>query len=229
MKSDFINRATHELRTPIATMLLMVNLIDGGATKEEYQEYWDVLKSELGRERLLVEDLLAVARLESNQAQWHFRFIDSTKIVKQAVHLMELSAREKEVTLSLQIMDNLDETSRIIFADESSLIQVFVNLLGNAVKFTPAGGSINLNLMKNPSGIDFTITDTGMGIPSEDIPLLFTRFFRGTNAIQEEIPGTGIGLFIVRSILEKHGGTIKVRSELGKGSQFELWLPFNQK
>jgi len=100
-----------------------------------------------------------------------------------------------------------------------------MNLLGNAIKFTPSGGQINVLMQKSNSGFEISIRDTGIGIPSEDMPLLFTRFFRGTNAIKNEISGTGIGLFIVQSILEKHGGSIKVRSELGKGSQFTIWLP----
>ncbi|MCX6078446.1 MAG: PAS domain S-box protein [Chloroflexi bacterium] len=227
MKSDFINRATHELRTPIATMLLMVNLIDGGTTQEEYSEYWDVLKSELGRERLLVEDLLTAGRLESNQANLHFRYIDLGEVMKKVIHQIEMPVREKDIILTHHFMEDLDETSHVINADENALTQVFINLLGNAVKFTPHGGKVDVSMDRQLDGIEITITDSGIGIPSEDIPMLFNRFFRGTNAIEDEIPGTGIGLFIVRSILEKHGGTIKVHSELGKGSQFIIWLPFD--
>ena len=229
MKSDFINRATHELRTPIATMLLMVNLIDGGTTSDEYVEYWDVLKSELTRERLLVEDILSAGRLESDQVHLHFRFLDIDELIKQVAHQVELPAREKNITLIIHSLEELDETSRIINGDESSLIQVFVNLFGNAIKFTPPGGQVDVLLERQTHGIKISIVDTGIGIPSEDLPLLFNRFFRGSNAIQNEIQGTGIGLFIVRSILEKHGGNIKAHSELGQGSQFDIWLPFEQK
>ncbi len=229
MKSDFINRATHELRTPIATMLLMVNLIDGDVTDEEYDEYWNVLKSELNRERLLVEDLLSAGRLESNQAHLHFRFIDCCEVLKQSIYQIEQPARLKNVTLTLHLTEELDETAYIIHADENALTQVFVNLLGNAIKFTPSGGNIDVFMNRQVDGVFCSIKDSGMGIPSEDIPLLFNRFFRGQNAIQDEIPGTGIGLFIVRSILEKHDGNIKVHSELGKGSQFDIWLPDHQR
>ncbi|MEI7849337.1 MAG: PAS domain S-box protein, partial [Chloroflexota bacterium] len=228
MKSDFINRATHELRTPIATMLLMVNLMDGGSTGEEYQEYWGVLKGELSRERQLVEDLLSAGRLESNQAHLHFRFLDCAEVIRQVVHLAELPAREKNISLNLFTGDNLDETTFVINADESALTQVFVNLISNAIKFTPTDGRIDVTLKGVNLGVQISILDTGMGIPSEDLPLLFNRFFRGTNAIYNEIPGTGIGLYIVRSILEKHGGNIKVYSEINKGSQFDIWLPLNQ-
>ncbi len=229
MKSDFINRATHELRTPITTMLLMVNLIDGGVTDENYQEYWEILKSELNRERLLVEDLLIAGRLESHQANFHFRSVDSADVLKKAILQVKTMAKEKDVLLSLHPFDELDETTYIINADEKAITQVFINLLGNAIKFTPAGGKVDVFLKRQIDGIDVSIIDTGMGIPSEDIPLLFNRFFRGTNAIQEEIQGTGIGLFIVGSILNEHGGRVKVHSNLGSGSQFDIWLPFDHR
>jgi len=225
MKSDFINRATHELRTPIATMLLMANLIDGHVTKEEYNEYWAVLKTELRRERMLVEDLLSAGRLESNQAHMHFRVIDVSNIIKESLRQFEQPAREKNIRISSHFSDELDETAYFIMADESALSQVFVNLLGNAIKFTPNNGKVDVFMKRHNDGLDISIRDTGMGIPSEDIPLLFNRFFRASNAINDEIPGTGIGLYIVRSILEKHGGTIKVHSEVNSGTEFEIWLP----
>ena len=227
MKSDFINRATHELRTPIATMLLMVNLLDGPKTDEEYVEYWDILKSELHREHLLVEDLLSAGRLESNQTQLKFRRIDVLEILKQGVTHISSTAKEKHIEIAIISEKEPENETFFINADENSLKQVFINLLGNAVKFSYPGSEIKAILKNEKNGVSISIIDSGMGIPSEDIPLLFSRFFRGTNAIYEEIPGTGIGLFIVRSILEKHKGTIKVRSELGKGSQFEVWLPIN--
>jgi PAS domain S-box-containing protein len=225
MKSDFINRASHELRTPIATMLLMANLIDGGTTQEEYREYWDVMKSELDRERLLVEDLLSVGRLENNQVDLHFSSFNIGEFIDLIIHQVELPAREKSISILRKTDLDLDEATCLIHGDKKALTQVFLNILNNAIKFTPANGKITIVLKKKDFGFEISIIDTGMGIPAEDIPLLFTRFFRGANAIEEEVPGTGIGLFIVRSILEKHGGNIKVWSELGKGSQFDIWLP----
>jgi len=225
MKSDFINRASHELRTPIATMLLMVNLLDGESTEQEEQEYWEVLKSELNRERVLIEDLLVVGRLESDKIDLHISSFDFTELLNQVVRQMELPAREKQISIQTKATPAPEEPSYLIEADEKALTQVLMNLMGNAIKFTPSSGSITINLQRMNSGFEVSIIDTGIGIPGDDIPLLFTRFFRGTNAIEDEIPGTGIGLFIVRSIVEKHGGEINVRSELGKGSQFDVWLP----
>jgi signal transduction histidine kinase len=154
--------------------------------------------------------------------------MDITEILKQTLRQLELPAREKNILLSLQITETLDEGVYILNVDENALSQVFVNLLGNAIKFTPAGGQVNIGLRSLNLGVEVSIRDSGIGIPSEDIPLLFNRFFRGSNAVQDEIPGTGIGLFIVRSILEKHSGSIKAHSTLGQGSQFDVWLPVDQ-
>ncbi len=229
MKSDFINRATHELRTPVATMLLMVNLIDGGTTPEEFKEYWNVMKEELSQERLLLDDLLDAGRMDSNQTNFQFQFIDIADILKKSLRQFDLPAREKNIKLLVISGEDPHDSSYMINADERAITQVFVNLLGNAIKFTSSGGSIQVGLKNEKLGVQISILDTGMGIPGEDIPLLFNRFFRGSNAISEEIQGTGIGLFIVRSIVEKHGGTIKVHSEIGRGSLFEIWLPVIQK
>jgi signal transduction histidine kinase len=232
MKSDFINRATHELRTPIATMLLMVNLIEDSinrecapCVKDDYYQYWDVLKSELNRERILVEDLLSAGRLENGQLHFHFSSFNIVDLINQVIHQLEVLAREKNISISLETGLQPESPSALIQADEKALTQVFMNLIGNAIKFTPFSGNVRIVLQRIHSDFEISIIDTGMGIPSEDLPLLFTRFFRGTNAIENEIPGTGIGLFIVRSILEKHDGKINVRSELGKGTQFEISLP----
>jgi signal transduction histidine kinase len=223
MKSDFINRATHELRTPIATMLLMVNLIDGGSTEEEFKQFWDVLKNEIHREHMLVENLLNVGRLESGRTNLHFTPVEVAQLLQKVVVQFDLPARDKNVSITMQLNPIQGQVMRVR-ADENALTQVFVNLLGNAVKFTPPGGTIKISAQPKDNGFEVIIKDTGIGIPSEDMPLLFTRFFRGTNAIENEIPGTGIGLYIVQSIIEKHGGKITVHSEIGVGSQFDVWL-----
>ncbi|MCX6064769.1 MAG: PAS domain S-box protein, partial [Chloroflexi bacterium] len=228
MKSDFINRASHELRTPITTMLLMVSLLDETINKDGNNEFWDVLKSEINHERLLVEHLLRAGRLEGDQEQMSFRSIEIDELIQQVVHDLNPAAREKDITLSVETIPAADGSPRLVHADQNALTQVFVNLVGNAIKFTPRGGKVCICTQSEELGTQISISDTGLGIPSKDLPLLFNRFFRGSNAIDEEIQGTGLGLFIVRSILEKHDGNIRVTSELGKGSQFNVWLPDSQ-
>jgi PAS domain S-box-containing protein len=225
MKSDFINRATHELRTPIATMLLMSNLIEGEEGFNLENEYWNVLKSELNRERMLVEDLLTAGRLESDRTHFHFRTVDVLDVLQRVIQSLELAARGNQVEISLLAGTGVDDNFYPVNGDDNALTQVFVNLVGNAIKFSPNGGKVKVELSKNGSGFEISVNDGGIGIPPEDLPMLFSRFFRGTNAIENEIPGTGIGLFIVRSILDKHDGKVRAVSELGKGSTFIVWLP----
>ena len=228
MKTDFINRVTHEWSTPVSIMDLMINLMEDHAIPEESREYWDVLKGEVNKERMLIEDLLGAGRLESNQLDLNFSSFDLVDFIQQVIQQFEHPARDKNITISLQTLLDLDFPAPDIMADQKALNRVWGNLLNNAIKFTPPGGNIHILLQRNNSGYEISISDTGIGIPSEDLPLLFTRFFRGTNAIENEIQGTGIGLFIVQSILEKHGGTINAHSELGKGSRFDVWLPENK-
>jgi signal transduction histidine kinase len=225
MKSDFINRATHELRTPIATMLLMTNLIDGNPEHTDFDEYWGVLIGELNRERVLVEGLLSAGRLESDRYQFNFRPVEITSVVTNTLQQFELTAREKNISISYESLLPVGEPTFSVKADESAMSQVFTNLVGNAIKFNHAGGKVHVRLQRENMGILVSVLDNGMGIPSEDLPMLFNRFFRGSNAVFEEVQGTGIGLFIVRSILEKHAGKITFTTELGKGSQFDVWLP----
>jgi PAS domain S-box-containing protein len=225
MKSDFINRATHELRTPIATMLLMTNLIDGNPEHTDFDEYWGVLIGELNRERVLVEGLLSAGRLESDRYQFNFRPVEITSVVTNTMQQFELTAREKNISISYESLLPVGEPTFSVKADESAMNQVFTNLVGNAIKFNHAGGKVHVRLQRENAGILVSVIDNGMGIPSEDLPMLFNRFFRGSNAVFEEVQGTGIGLFIVRSILEKHAGKITFTTELGKGSQFDVWLP----
>ncbi|MCX6082383.1 MAG: ATP-binding protein, partial [Chloroflexi bacterium] len=225
MKTDFINRASHELITPIATMLLMVDLLDTKMSAENSDEYWDVLKSELSRERTLVEHLLSAGRLKSEQEQLNFRTVEIDELVQQAIQDLEPAAREKNIMLSVESIPAEDKLPRRVQADQNALNQVLINLVGNAIKFTPSGGKVSVQAQSVDGNLLISIIDTGLGIPSKDLPLLFNRFFRGSNAIENEIQGTGLGLFIVRSILDKHNGKIQVISELGAGSRFDVWLP----
>ena len=224
MKSDFINRATHELRTPIATMVLMVSLMDDETDKEAYEEYWRVMKGEINRERLLIEDLLSAGRLESDRFQFNFRKLDVAEVLKQVIIPLKISALDKGIEFEVEGIAEGSEPC-LVNGDETALSQVFMNLLGNALKFTPARGAVRVCLERSNAGYIVSVKDTGIGIPADDLPMLFNRFFRGSNAVKDEIPGTGIGLYIVRSILDKHGAKIKVSSEVGKGSQFDVWLP----
>lgn len=221
MKTDFINRATHDLRTPLTTILLMVSLLEGGCTPEEQQEFWHVLKEELDKERVLIEDLLTVGRLESNRWSVRKQPLDPIKPLMNAIDSIAPQAAGKQI--EIKMTENLAHFQ--VMGDATSLQQVFTNLLNNAVKFTSPGGWVKIRAFAKDGKGYFQIRDNGMGIPPEDLPNLFSRFFRSRNAIEQEVPGSGIGLFIVKSIIEHFEGQIRVESAPGHGTMMEFWLP----
>jgi signal transduction histidine kinase len=200
-------------------------LIENQPSKEEYDQYWNILKGEINRERHLVDDFLDTGRLESAQFQFSLDSIRIDELIKQVMEKLEYSARDKNISLSLETNAEEAKTPLVVRVDKVALAQALGNLLDNAIKFTPLGGKVHIRAQKLDSCAQISIIDTGIGIPSEDLPLLFNRFFRGSNGIEEEIQGVGLGLYIVRSILEKHAGSIQVQSTLGQGSQFDIWLP----
>ena len=225
IKSDFINKATHELRTPIATMMLMANLMDGSKTEAERIEFWDILKGELDREKLLIDDILTAGKMEGQQPHMHYKMINMCDLFNDLFTKLEIQAKEKSIHFEHSITRDEGVSSDSIMSDEISINQIFGNLIGNALKFTPSGGSIKVKIHFSTENMVFTIQDTGIGIPAEDVPFLFSRFFRGTNAIEKEIQGTGIGLFIVKSLLDRIGGTIQLNTRVGKGTKFTVTLP----
>lgn len=221
MKSDFINRAAHDLRTPLTAALLMVDLIREGGTEEELVEYWRVLQMELDRQRALVEELLTVGRLETGSFQIQPQPMNLATVLREAGEAVMTAAIDRHVVLDV----NLPIEQPVVMGDRSGLRQVFINLLDNSVKFSSEGQRVEMFTVQEGGGIWVTVADHGMGIPEEDIDDLFSRFFRASNAIEKEVPGTGIGLYIVRSIIERLNGKIEVHSNVNEGTTMRIWLP----
>jgi PAS domain S-box-containing protein len=224
MKSDFINRASHELRMPLTNAILMVSLIQEGGTPAELQEYWSILTSELDRQKVLIERLLVAGRLESRALKLEIAPIDLVSILDESILAVKLFADKKNIGMRVSI-----PTKPInVLGDKSGLQQVFINLINNAVKFSPEGSSVEVDVRLDTQEARVAISDHGMGIPAEDIPHLFERFFRGRNVTIAEIPGSGIGLYIVKSIIEELGGSIKVESVLKQGTTITVTLNRSQ-
>ena len=220
LKSDFINRAAHELRTPLTTVVLMADLIRGGGTPDELEEYWRILTGQLQRQRALVDRLLTMGRLEGGSLPLRRASCDLGKILADAVGTARALAALREVTVEAPDPGFLPRVA----GDPTLLPQVFGNLLDNAIKFTPPGGRVEVGAIRLAEGIAVRISDTGIGIPAEDQPRLFGRFFRARNAVLDHVPGSGIGLYVVKSIVERSGGTVRVESEPGKGTSVEVLL-----
>jgi PAS domain S-box-containing protein len=220
MKSDFINRASHELRTPLTAAMLMTELIQEGGTQEELNEYWRTLKSELNRQKILIDRLLIAGRLESGMMTLEHAPLDLIPVLEESLMAVKAIANKRRIALDLK----MERGPVFILGDKSGLQQVFINLINNAAKFSPEGSSVTINVAETESEVRVSISDQGLGIPPEAQQHLFERFYRARNVTIAEIPGSGIGLYIVKSIVEELGGNITVESELNMGTTFIISL-----
>lgn len=224
LKSDFINRASHELRTPLTSAILMTELIQSGGTPEELQEYWQILNSELNRQKILIERLLIAGRLESGMMRLDRLPLELIPVLEESMRAVKPIASKKNIFLNLTAQPGL---ARIV-GDKSGLQQVFINLINNAAKFSPEGSAIEIDVQNLDEDVLVTISDQGLGIPPEALPHLFERFYRARNVTIAEIPGSGIGLYIVKTIVEELGGSIEVESVINQGTKFFVRLKRSQ-
>jgi PAS domain S-box-containing protein len=220
MKSDFINRASHELRTPLTAAILMTELLQGGGTREETTEYLGALMRELNRQKELVDQLLLAGRLESGRMKLDAVPMDLIPVLKESALAVKAMATKRHISIKLEA----EQESIRVLGDVSGLSQVFINLINNAVKFSPEGKAVEVLTALNEREVRISIVDHGLGIPPEAIQHLFERFFRARNVTVAEIPGSGVGLYIVKSIVDELGGKIEVRSELNQGTTFIVSL-----
>jgi PAS domain S-box-containing protein len=220
MKSDFINRASHELRTPLTSAILMVDLIQQGGAQDELDEYWRTLSGELNRQKELINDLLIAGRLESGNMKLEAAPLDLMPTLFESARAVKPIANKRRIS----IVVNSKYSSLQILGDNGGLQQVFINLITNAVKFSPEGGVVDVKVASTNKNVKIAISDQGLGIPAEAIPHLFERFYRAKNVTIAEIPGSGIGLYIVKSIVEELGGSITVESMVNQGTTFIVTL-----
>jgi len=224
IKSEFVAAVAHELRTPLtsikgyASILSMGKLGELTPEQKERVERIDRHSTELAK---LINDLLDISRIESGKIGMEIKEISLTQLLKDILDLINPQAEEKNIEINLKIKDNL----QTIFADYDHIRRVFINILGNAIKFTPPKGRIDISIYKEDSFIRTDISDTGIGIAPEDLPKIFTEFFRADNPINREKKGTGLGLSLCKKIVEAHKGKIWVDSTLGKGTTFSFIIP----
>ena len=223
MKQQFISTVSHELRTPLTAIREGINIVlEGvaGRVKKKQKEFLELSKRNVDRLSMLINDVLDFQKLESGRMKFDFIKADIIKVAKEAAETMTLMAKKADVSLMVEIEP---EICRFMF-DRNKIIQVLTNLLSNAIKFTPAGGKVVLKIQQQTDEVVITVSDTGMGIPKDDLSKIFERFYR-VRRQGKEIQGTGLGLPIVAQIINCHGGRIMVESELNKGTTFTVLLP----
>ena len=216
-----IGDVAHELRTPLATIEgYTEGLLDGVVAPGA--ETWALLHDEVGRLRRLVQDLQELSRAEARQLPLHIRPVDPAALVAQALARIATQFAEKGIVLTSDVSADLPTVQ----ADADRIIQVLINLLGNALRYTPPDGTVNVRTARMDGAIAFQITDTGVGIAPEHLPHLFERFYRVDKARSRALGGSGIGLTIAKALVEAHDGRIWVTSPgPGQGSTFSFTLP----
>lgn len=223
MKTDFVANVSHELRTPLTSIKGFVEtLLDGAlADPDTATHFLEIINEETNRLNRLITDLLSLSKIEDERLEIKKKPVNLDKLIANAVSILSPQAVEKGIEISVHITDSLPTVE----CDKDMIGQLLINLIDNAVKYTPHGGAINISAGPSDKGIRVSVQDTGIGIPRESIPRLFERFYRVDKARSREIGGTGLGLAIVKHILEVHHGSIEVQSKIGQGSIFAFYLP----
>jgi histidine kinase len=221
MRQQLIGDVTHELRTPLTTIKgSMEGLMDGvlPPSEETYQQIYQ----EADRLQRLVDDLQELSRVEAKAYELHLKQASVAGLIDTAIARLKWQYEEKGVLIEVELPADLPSVQ----VDEDRIIQMLINLLGNALQYTPAGGKVKIAALRKDLEVQISIQDTGIGIAPEHLPHLFTRFYRADKSRSRAGGGSGIGLTIAKHLVEAHGGRIWVTSPgLGKGSAFTFTLP----
>ncbi len=223
-KSDFVRMVTHELRSPLSAVQSMLRVLEEGYVDPITPKQRDLIQRSKRRISFLlalVKDLLELAAGKMEQLQGEKKKVVLNEIITKVTELMQTNAEEKGLELKVEIA----EEPLVLVGIEDGLERVFMNLVSNAVKYTPAGGSVAVRAWSENDQIKVEVSDTGIGIPEDALPRIFTEFYRAKNAKAMEMEGTGLGLVIVKDVVEQHGGQISLESTVGEGSTFYVTLP----
>ena len=237
MKSRFITNVSHELRTPITTIKLYAELM--WRQPEKWQEYLKVLEQEANNQVQLIEGILQLSRIDAGRLEIKPQPMPLHKLIETSVASHQSLAQERGLTLEYRLMEPLslanhrsDDASAkpsVVLADSRQIAHVFNNLIENAIQYTSEGGRVIVSTGREEvdgrAWAIATVADTGIGIPEEELPHIFERFFRGEESRKMQMSGTGLGLTIVKEIMELHGGRVTVESQVDAGSTFTIWLP----
>lgn len=225
MKTDFVSTVSHELRTPLTSIKGFVRTLLDDPDGEYYDqatrlEFYSIIDSECDRLIRLINDLLNVSRIERGlPLHMHYASVDVAALVEQCL------AFHRGYTTQHELVAELEPDLAPIEADRDKLDQVLSNLISNAIKYSPDGGRIMVRVADGGGALHFAVSDQGLGIPEEHLEKVFQRFHRVHSGDSQRVGGTGIGLFLTKSLVEAHGGAIRVESTVGRGSTFHFTIP----
>lgn len=220
---DFVANVSHEIKTPLTNIIGFVETLQEGDIKDQgtNRRFLATIRENALRLNRLVNDLLTLSNIELGEAKLHLEDVDPTDVLENVLTIMAGSLREKQ----LQVIRNLPGNLPSIQADRDRMAQILINILDNAVKYTPAGGTITVETSRMEKEAVMRISDTGIGIPKTEIPKLGERFYRVDKARSRQLGGTGLGLSIVKHLMQAHGGRMIIDSNPGKGTMVSLYFP----
>lgn len=223
MKTEFVSVASHQLRTPLSATRWILNLLNEGRGQkpEDLASYLDLIKESNERMIKLVNDLLDVSRIEMGRVIFNPCQTDIYILIQKIVNNFSVYAKANNVTISLEASETLPN----VYTDPEKISLVIQNLVDNAIKYIKGKGEIKISLESNAKFVKVTIRDTGVGIPASQQKFIFQKFFRSDNIMKHQTVGTGLGLFIAKSVVEESKGKIWFESQEGQGTTFYFTLP----
>jgi signal transduction histidine kinase len=227
MKSEFISIAAHQLRTPLSAIKWVIKMVldgDSGPLNEEQKKL--LFRGYVSNERIieLVNDMLNVSRIEEGRFGYTFGESNFQEVLDIVLDSLANTIKEKKIKFVLDRPKILPQ----IYMDKSKMILVFQNILENAAKYTPEYGTIRVGVEAGKELLRVKVADNGVGIPEADQQKIFSKFFRAGNVMRMQTDGSGLGLFIVKNIVNRHGGDITFSSHEGRGTEFVFTLPLNK-
>lgn len=225
MRNQFVNSATHELRTPLANIkayaetLVLSEMLD----LEKQKEFCNTINSEASRLARFIDDLLSISSMEAGALALTRQETDLERLFREVVEKVRPQMAQKQIALRCTLPEKLPKAKW----DKAKIVAALVNLLGNAAKYTPAEGTVQFKVQQRENLLQIDVEDSGYGIAAEELPKLFTKFFRSSDPRVQQETGSGLGLSLTQEIVRLHGGKIAVQSELNKGTRFTVTLPIS--
>jgi len=227
IKSDFVSSVSHEFKTPLTSIKALTERLQKGKVKDpsKVEQYFSVISQNTDKLTRLVKNILDFSKIEEGKKEYEFAETDVAQLVVQQIENFKKEETQKEVKIRTEIRQNIPHLS----VDKDALSQALMNLLDNASKFSLDKKEIYVNVKKDAENVIIEVKDRGIGISQDDLNKIFDKFYQGRNAIKQSVKGTGLGLTLVKHIVEAHGGRISVESKIGQGSTFYLIFPLKRK
>jgi signal transduction histidine kinase len=227
MKSDFVSNVSHELRTPLSLIRMYTETLELGrvTSEDKRMHYYTIISQETDRLTRLINNILNFSRIESGKKTYKPENIEINRLVEQVIDTYRGHIEREHFQVKLELSNDLD----MIHADPGAVTEALINLIDNAIKYSAEHKEISVRTYECGNGICLEISDRGIGIGEEHLKHIFDKFYRVPTGAVHNTKGSGLGLSLVRHIVEAHGGTISVKSQPGQGSTFSLVLPKSKK